>query len=96
VGKRKPIDPQSLYGWERILMGKEEAMRRKRVRARQKYRYWQETWDKLAKTKQPEEIMWIIFEAIDHFHGWVYLSQAGYAVEALNLFLQDIGIKKES
>jgi len=95
MGKRKVLSPTDKFTWERILLGKEEANRRKRVRARVKYRYWEETWKKLQKAKKPEDFMWIVWEAINDHHGWHYLTQAGYAEEALNLFLQDIGIKQE-
>jgi len=43
--------------------------------------------------KKPEEVMWLLWEAINDHHGFKYLTQAGYAEEALNLFLKDIGVK---
>ena len=90
---KKKLDPKDKFTWERILLGKKEAARRKRVRARQKYVLWQKTWDKLQKAKKPEDVMWIVWESIDNFHGWHYLTQAVYAEEALELFLQDKEVK---
>lgn len=90
---KKKLDPKDKFTWERILLGKEEAARRKRVRARQKYTYWQKTWDKLQKAKKPEDVMWIVYESINNLHGWHYLTQAAYAQEALKLFLQDKEVK---
>ena len=78
--------------WETILLGKKEAQRLDRVRKRKKYRYWQVVWEKVKKVTKPEEVMWLIWEAINDHHGYVYLTQAGYAEEALNLFLKDIGV----
>jgi len=81
--------------WETILLGKKEALRREQIRKRKSYAYWESLWQRINRVHKPELMMWVIFEAIDKHHGWKYLTQAGYAEQALNRFLQDVGVQKE-
>jgi len=89
------MDKKSKRILEYILLGKEEAQKRNRIRRREKYLFWKKVYKRLKATKSKADVMRLIFECIDARNGWHYASQAVYAEEALNLFLEDYGLEKK-
>ena len=93
--KKNTVKKKEKRVWECILLGKEEAERRARIRRREKYKFWERVYQVLKKTKSQAEVMRLIFECIDERNGWQYASQAVYAEEALDLFLEDHNLVKK-
>lgn len=78
-----------LFKWETILFGRQEAKRRKRVRQRRSYSYWERMWKKITQ-KNIDEILWMVHTIKDRYHGYGYASHAHWAEESLALFLEDM------
>lgn len=95
--ERKRMDMNTIrekYMWEKILFGKLQAQYRKQIRKRKSYKMWERIWMELTN-KRPEEVLVLIWEEMNRARVFGTASNAQYAKESLELFLEDSGKKNK-
>jgi hypothetical protein len=85
---------KKLYEWERIVYGNQQARRRKQLRKTKKYKLWEYLYNRLEeKGWKKDAVLEEIWVLLDYNNLWGYAYQATCAKEALQLFLEDKGLK---
>jgi len=79
--------------FDSLFLGKEEIARRKKVRERKSYIFWKRQYG-LLKTnrftkKQSLKLLDWLYTILNSRGGWGTATNASYARESLDLFIQD-------
>jgi len=80
--------------WEVILLGKEEARKRRKIRGRVSYRDWVKIHQDLKICKTMPMLMHIVYGILDQRRAYGYRTRSRYAHESLELFLEDLANAK--